>query len=942
MRCVYYYFLILLGLISLVRAIPTLNEPLNEQHPPVARVGAEFRFTALPDTFTTNSTSPLNYTASSLPSWLKFAPQPPTFTGTPSAADVGEQTVHLVAIDDTGSRNASFKIIVSDKAAPVLVLPFDKQLADNSTRQFASAKVSPDARGVTVPPFWSFSLGWSGETFKRPDSNGNGKLYYSAYVRGESVLPDWLKWSNTSFTFNGVAPANGTFPVVVTATDLWGYKAAETSFILSVGEGAAVESTGNWTDVTSISRNYISKKLDLSSVNVGGKPAQESQLSLSADLSNHKWLSFDKTTNTLSGVTPDNLVNGTASPLSIPITISSSNTSNTLSTVSFLSINVLPYAFKSFDFPSQRVTAGQYFQHSVGDMMVNKTAPTGASVIPGEAAQYLMVFPENQTVVGNLPPNITYSAIDITFVANTSAGVASTANVTFTIDGVTGPKGQGEPAPIPEGKVNHGLSKTKKIIIGVVVGVGGLLVLLALLLLCCCRRRKRDARRSYASSKETSPDTLQGTPRKVTKSASSSPERATLTERPKRFSAFRSLFGGADTPTTPTKTKEVSPEADNYSFTGSGELVAVGHTNQGNVSAITRDGTSFDSIASWQSAPSVHWSGENEYLEPLYESDAGQSPRIGANSRARATPSSDRTAGVPPTPRTPATPSTAAAADITTPTFGTSPQVLPEVPRPKRGFYPKYPRNVQPGDPVPVLSSDQVPSSHFSEFDRDFSSENGFSRRSLVASQSLDSFADPGSQVGSSRFGSAHSRSGNSNANGWWKSHSGGRPLSGIASHMSEGSLASGEWFNPQESALTRLASSGLVSGSTFSSSEPAIVTTAQRQSLETQRPRIRPEVDTRATTKWDYTLPNFSNPTTGSQSIAARRQSSRRPGPRLHSTREHIVSTAISPPPTPAVPENLVVEHANRLSEVDDPERMIMFSQPLPARGESPFFHAS
>lgn len=935
MRCVCFsYTIALLGLLGLASAAPSILNPLYAQHPPVARVGDEFSFTALPSTFASNATSSLNYTTSALPAWLKFSPQPPTFYGTPGAGDVGQQDISLIANDGTGASNASFILFVSDKTSPVLNLPFDRQLVDNSTRQIASATVSPGNTGVTIPPAWSFSLGWSGDTFQRPAHNGNGRLYYAAYIRGQTGLPDWLKFSNSSFTFNGVAPANGTYPVVVTGTDVWGYTAAEASFILSVGEGAAVESTKNWTDVATVSRNVVSHKLDLSGVLVGGRPASESQVSVSPDLSNYKWLSFDKQSNTLSGVTPDNLINGTATPYEIPFTISSVNTSNTLSTVSYLGVNVLPYAFKSFDSPAQNITAGQYFRYSIADNMVNKSVPTSASVVPGEAAQWLLVFPENHTVTGTLPANITYSSLNITFTAKSDAEAKSTANVTFGVSGLVGPKPEGEPVPIPEAAVHRGLSKTKKIIIGVVVGVGGFLILLALLLLfCCCKRRKRNDRDATATSfKEDTPDTLVATPRK-TKLVSESPQKPPTGSQARRFGGLKGLFGGAAA--VPAAKKSL-PEADSNSFTGSGELIDAGSPTQNQVSPITRSGTSFDSIASWQSAPSAHWSGENEYLEPLYESDAAHSPgRAGATSRARATPTSDRR-GV--TPHTPVTPSTAA--EIRTPTFGTSPQV-PEVPRPKPGFYPKYPRNVQPGDPVPVLSSDQVPSTHFSEFDRDFSSDNGLGRRSLVASRSLDSFADPGSQVNSSsRFSSSQSRSGGSNGNGWWKSNSGGRPLSGIHSHRSTGSLTSGEWFHPQESALTRLASSGLVSGSTTMSSEPAVVATAQRQSLETQRPaHIRTDEANASWTPGDHLVPNFTAP---GGSVAAKRQSSRRNGPRLHSTREHIVANATSPPPTPGVPEHLVVEgkRISQLSE-DDPDRIIAFTKPL-QRGESPFFHAS
>lgn len=867
MRCVVAFLVALMGLFTVVGAMPQVITSLASQRAPVARVGQDYLFTVLPDTFKSD-TATVNYTTSLLPTWLTFSATNPTFYGNPTANDVGEHVVTLFAVDSTGSANSTVTLIVSNFTSPIVNMAFDQQLADPSSRNIASAKVMPGNHGISVPPYWSFALGWNGNTFKMADSNNNGKLYYSAHLRGTTGLPNWLQFSNTTFTFNGVAPANGTYEVVVTGTDYWNYTAATSSFVFSVGTGLTLENSKSLTDLKTVARNILKYPLDLSGILLNGQKLDPAQINATPDLSELKWLSYNNTTRTISGTTPDSLVNGTVAPYTVPVTLSSTNDSNTISYVSYLNISVLPYSFTTFQLPTTEVTAGQTFQFDVSKFLVNHStsALINASVIPGTAAPWLLYYPDNYTLSGTPPTNITYSAINVTFKA-TSDGVTSTTNVTIPIRGITGPQGEGEPAPIPIALKKGGLSTKNKIIIGVVVGVVGLLILLGLLLFCCCYRKRKSRAADETSKpkdaeKEGSPDTLLNTPNPKspvkghgTKGNGSVDN---LGDSPQRRFGIKGLFGTVDEPTLPTTSSKDSSVSSpigsgNSSFVGAGEFITVNDPIK--KMAQSRPAPNRDSLASWESetVPSMHWSGEDEYLEPLYEREG-----FVALCPIQDLQDYDEISSAAPGPSTITTPTfgpeiPTANDNSTTPTFGPGvpavnnntladshrPRIVwnghhlpslyhipgPEgnIPRPRAGFHPSYPRWIEEGDQFPALSSDNA-SLHFSEFDHENSDRNMVTSRTLVTSQSLDSFAGQGSELVGTSSGSRiskHSQPQMGGEGAWWKS-----------SNLS--------------SAVGR---------SSYSSGEQAIVATAHRQSLDTQRSSVVPNeiIDFSAPRTGDY-----------------------------------------------------------------------------------------
>jgi axial budding pattern protein 2 len=289
----------LLGLVlaaaPLALAAPTMNYPLQDQLPPVARVGNAFTYSLLPSTFT--SSSNITYSTTALPAWLSWSPGVETFYGTPSSSDIGQTDITVTATDGTGSTTSKWTIIVSNYSVPAVHSSFPTQIADPSLRAFASASALPGGTGVSIPPFWSFSLGFASDTFRVSRTDPiNGELFFAARQRGTSSLPSWLRFDNQTMTFNGVAPANGSYTIVATGTDYWGYSGAQTSFVIEVGQGAGIElqKGSNWTDVQTMSRGKVAYTLDLSNVLVNGQAAGTGQLAVSMNSSDFSWLSLDR------------------------------------------------------------------------------------------------------------------------------------------------------------------------------------------------------------------------------------------------------------------------------------------------------------------------------------------------------------------------------------------------------------------------------------------------------------------------------------------------------------------------------------------------------------------------------------------------------------------------------------------------------------------------
>jgi axial budding pattern protein 2 len=283
-------------LLTGVQAAPNLNYPLMDQQPPVARIDQTFVFSLLPGTFNTTAGT-ISYTTGDLPSWLKFNSGSAAFYGVPTASDAGQQNITITARDNDGTTDSSFTLIVTDFVSPAVHQGFPTQISNDSVGELASVQRLPGGTGISVPPYWSFSLGFLYETFRLSRTEPiNGNLFFSARERGTTTLPSWLSFNNNTMTFGGVAPAEGTFTIVATGSDFWGYTGAQTSFVIQVGtgEGIEVDRMSNFSDIVTRVRDDVDYQVDISDILIGGQPATADQVTLSLDSADFSWLSIDR------------------------------------------------------------------------------------------------------------------------------------------------------------------------------------------------------------------------------------------------------------------------------------------------------------------------------------------------------------------------------------------------------------------------------------------------------------------------------------------------------------------------------------------------------------------------------------------------------------------------------------------------------------------------
>jgi len=152
----------LLGLSSLVQAIPQLTFPINAQVPPLAVVSQPFSFTFSPSTFSYDSPA-INYSISNnTPSWLTFDAATRTFSGTPASSDVGNFTFTLTARDDAGSAagDATFLVVQNDGVSVGL---------DVGTQLVGFGGVDGNG-GIVLDNQKAFSWQFAQDTFKTLDS----------------------------------------------------------------------------------------------------------------------------------------------------------------------------------------------------------------------------------------------------------------------------------------------------------------------------------------------------------------------------------------------------------------------------------------------------------------------------------------------------------------------------------------------------------------------------------------------------------------------------------------------------------------------------------------------------------------------------------------------------------------------------------------------------
>ena len=159
----------LLGLTTLVEAIPQLSFPVNAQVPPLAVVSQPFSFTFSPSTFSYDTPSISYSISNNTPSWLGFNASTRTFSGTPASSDVGNFSFTLTANDTAGTAVGDVMFLVVQDDGVSVGLDVDSQLVGFGGVDGNGGIVLDNQKAFT----WQFSA----DTFKT--SNSPITTYYA-------------------------------------------------------------------------------------------------------------------------------------------------------------------------------------------------------------------------------------------------------------------------------------------------------------------------------------------------------------------------------------------------------------------------------------------------------------------------------------------------------------------------------------------------------------------------------------------------------------------------------------------------------------------------------------------------------------------------------------------------------------------------------------------
>ncbi|WP_275054605.1 calcium-binding protein [Comamonas testosteroni] len=161
-----------------------------------------------------------------LPSWLTFDPQSRTFSGTPTAGDVGSFQFVLWGTDNYGKSTGTYVnfSVASPNRAPVVSTPIADQTATAGS---------------------AFSYTVAAGTFTDPDAGDS--LSYVATLANGSALPSWLVFNASTRKFTGTAPAGTaqSLSIKVVATDSGGLSVQDVFDINVVVAGQTLNGTAS-------------------------------------------------------------------------------------------------------------------------------------------------------------------------------------------------------------------------------------------------------------------------------------------------------------------------------------------------------------------------------------------------------------------------------------------------------------------------------------------------------------------------------------------------------------------------------------------------------------------------------------------------------------------------------------------------------------------------
>ncbi|KAI8933988.1 hypothetical protein NX059_008760 [Plenodomus lindquistii] len=453
----------------LAAADAQINYPLDQQFPPVARVGSPFTYQFAPTTF--SGSQILHYALAGSPSWLSLDDESRTLSGIPQPNDAGFATFNITATgDDESVASMESKLYISMDDGPVAK-------ADISAPLSAAGQLT-GPKTVNLKPSKQFQIDFPSDSF---ESNGN-KLSYYAILSDHTPLPAWIRFNASSMRFTGTTLSTTSaqaLEVLLIANITPGFADASFSFtILTSQHTLAFEPFSQTINVAGGQDIIVT---DLKSIlRLDGSVIRDDQIqSSSADLPS--WMSFNNETLAVSGSAPAN-----ATLQNLVITAQDQFGDSAEYTIHL----ILESGLFSANLGDLNAIIGAHFSYVVPRTIL-VTGDEQITIDFSTLSDDLTFDPATFTISGTIPRSFAAQNVECVITA-TSADGTSQNTQSFHINvlkSTTSPQS----GAVSTSDNQHGSTKRNRdgMIAGAVIGGSCAALLLGILAVCLCRKKKK-------------------------------------------------------------------------------------------------------------------------------------------------------------------------------------------------------------------------------------------------------------------------------------------------------------------------------------------------------------------------------------------------------------------------------------------------------------------
>ena len=413
----------------------SVSIPLNCQLLPIARVDKPYSWTFAEGTFLSSRNASLVYSASVLPTWLSFDSATRTFSGTPALDDEGTPRIKVLATDPETSDSASSSLslcVTPNPPAVVLSKPISSQFKSQGNPSLDSVFVLSDVISalqrtqnptLRIPPGWSFSIGFAGDTF-----TGVYGAHYAVLQADGSPLPPWIVFNPDEITLNGVTPPLDEFPntylsLALHLCDSSGFSVASELFdvVIAAHEIHASMSSLPRINVTSSTTTLdvlFNSQIYFDGVLVDNAPFDLQNLaSLEIDVTQYSWLHYDADSRRLTGELPGDFSTWNATVL--PVTL---NTVYNQTLHTKVQLAGVPSYFSQDPLSQISAAPGKDLHFDLTPFFSSATlggVDLTASYEPAGASSYLHFDTASAVLSGSVPSpgKIDYTLVTVSFYA---------------------------------------------------------------------------------------------------------------------------------------------------------------------------------------------------------------------------------------------------------------------------------------------------------------------------------------------------------------------------------------------------------------------------------------------------------------------------------------------------------------------------------------------